>query len=719
MDGGLILTEASPGHAPAASARAAFSAMPPERPRAMPVQPISRKTAGRRKAPTTGIRVRWRRVLVLGGSALLGAGAIYQMSRVLEIGGMTPIEVALLILFSVSFTWIGLTLVTAVAGLFVRLARRNVPRDEDEEAAVEGRTAVVMPAYNEQPERIFAAIEAMAMEVARDRSGDRFDWFVLSDTTDPEVALKEEAAFLEIRRRLAGIAAVYYRRRRKNTARKPGNIADFCTRWGGAYDYMLVLDADSTMEGATIVEMARRMDRTPRAGIIQTVPRLVAGRTLFARLMQFAGYAYGASLAAGLAWWTGTEGNYWGHNAILRMSAFTEAAGLPKLDGKPPFGGHILSHDFVEAALVRRAGWKVIIADDLGGSYEEGPPTIADLATRDRRWCQGNLQHARLISTPGLHWVSRFHLFTGIMSYLASPLWLALTLAGLALGAQARFTQPDYFPDDYNLFPRWPVIDSTEALWLLGLTMGVVFAVKLVGWVDLAVHARTDGNRGHRAASVVLETVLSALLAPVLMVIQTGLVFSIVAGRDTGWKAQQRDAGTQRWAALLRDHRGHMVSGVALGAVAYIVAPSLLLWIAPAIVSLLFAAPVAAACASTRIGTALKRRGLLMIPEEVAVPRTVRRATVLRRTYARVIDAAPDLPRLLSDASLRSSHLRLVEASGARQRGEVDPLEAMAIAKIGEARSIPEALSWLGREERAAVIGDPHLLERLARLPAA
>ena len=401
------------------------------------------------------------------------------------------------------------------------------------------------------------------------------------------------------------------------------------------------------------------------------------------------------------------------------MAAFTEAAGLPMLRGKPPFGGHILSHDFVEAALIRRAGWRVVIADDLDGSYEEGPPTIADLATRDRRWCQGNLQHARLIAAPGLHWVSRFHLFTGIMSYVASPLWLALILAGLALGAQARFTQPDYFPDDFNLFPTWPVIVSTEALWLLGLTMGVLFAVKAIGWIDLTVDARRNGGHGLRGSSIVLEMILSALLAPVLMVIQTGLVFSILSGRDRDWSTQRREAGGQRLAPLLRDHRGHMASGAALGMVAYLVAPALLLWLSPAILCLLLAVPVSAACASTRLGEWLKHRGLLVIPEEVEIPRSVRRSAVLRGTYARVIASAPDLDRLLADAELRTDHIRLVEPSGERQRGEVDPLEAMAIAKISEARSISEALSWLGREERAAVIGDPLLLERLARLPAA
>lgn len=716
MDGGLT-GSAEPTATPVTGVAGAFSAMPPHHPRPMPEQIVSGKAARALRAPPIGMRVRHRRLLVLGGATVLAAAAVYQMSRVLDIGGMTPVEVILLVLFSVTFAWVGLTLVTAIAGLVVRLSRR--PDPDPEWAPVEGKTAVVMPAYNEQPERIFAAMEAMAQEVTRLGAGDRFDWFILSDTTDPEVALKEEAAFLEIRRRLCGVAPIYYRRRRKNVARKPGNIADFCKRWGGAYDYMLVLDADSAMEGETIIELARRMDRNPRAGIIQTVPRLVAGRTLLSRLLQFAGRAYGASLAAGLAWWTGTEGNYWGHNAIVRMAAFTGAAGLPMLKGKPPFGGHILSHDFVEAALIRRAGWSILIADDLDGSYEEGPHSIADLATRDRRWCQGNLQHARLISAPGLHWVSRFHLFTGIMSYLASPLWLALILSGLALGAQARFTQPDYFPDDFNLFPTWPVIDSTEALWLFGLTMGVVFAVKLIGWIDLTVDARRNGGHGLRGASIVLELILSALLAPVLMVIQTGLVISILSGRDRGWSAQRREAGSQQLASLFRDHRIHMASGAALGSVAWLVAPTLLLWLSPAIVCLLLAVPVSAACASTRLGEWLKRRGLLIIPEEVDVPRSVRRAAALRGTYARVIAGAPDLDRLLADAELRTDHIRLVEPAGERQRGEVDPLEAMAIAKISEARSISEALSWLGREERAAVIGDPHLLERLARLPAA
>ena len=421
--------------------------------------------------------------------------------------------------------------------------------------------AVALPTYNECPDRIFAAVEAMGLGVAEAGHGRAFDWFVLSDTTDPLIALQEQAAFKEARHRLAGRAAVYYRRRIRNIARKPGNIADFCRRWGGGYDYLLVLDADSLMEPATLVELARRMEADPAAGIIQTVPRLVAGRTLFARLQQFAGRMYGQVIAAGFAWWTGSEGNYWGHNAIIRMRAFTELAGLPVLSGKPPFGGHVLSHDFVEAALIRRSGWSVIVADDLDGSFEEGPSTVAGLAARDRRWCQGNLQHVRFLSAAGFHWVSRFHLLTGIMSYLAAPLWLLLIATGVALGVQAKFTRPDYFPDDFSPFPNWPVMDAAGALHLFVLTLAVLFAVKLVGYIDFLLGARERNIRRRSGAvglGVLVETLVSALLAPILMLIQSALVLSVFTGRDSGWKTQARDTeGTALACPLARASRPH------------------------------------------------------------------------------------------------------------------------------------------------------------------
>ncbi|MGH7005945.1 MAG: glucans biosynthesis glucosyltransferase MdoH, partial [Alphaproteobacteria bacterium] len=208
-------------------------------------------------------------------------------------------------------------------------------------------------------------------------------------------------------------------------------MADFLKRWGRHYDYMIVLDADSLMEGRTLVAMARHMDANPGAGLVQAPPVCINRNTLFARMLQFAGRIYGPVFAAGQAFWQMGEGNYWGHNAIIRVRPFTEHCGLPELPGRPPFGGHILSHDFVEAALLVRAGWSVWLAPDLGGSYEEVPPTLLDYAKRDHRWCQGNLQHSRIVGARNLNGVSRFHFIGGIMSYVASPLWLAFLGLGL------------------------------------------------------------------------------------------------------------------------------------------------------------------------------------------------------------------------------------------------------------------------------------------------
>ena len=699
--------------------RARVGSMPPLSPLVMAEQSVRRFERPEGGCPVIPRSLLGRRVVVLGGALGLSALAIAQMAFVLQVGGLTAIEIAFLVVFSVNFAWIALTFTTALAGLAVRYCRRGDGRPA---GAIRGRVAVALPTYNEGPDRIFAAVEAMASGVAEAGSGAAFDWFVLSDTTDGEIALQEHAVFKEARRRLAGKATLYYRRRLRNVARKPGNIADFCKRWGGAYDYLLVLDADSLMDAGTIVELVRRIEADPTAGLIQTVPRLVAGRTLFARLQQFAGRMYGQVIAAGFAWWTGREGNYWGHNAVIRMKAFAQCAGLPILKGKPPFGGHVLSHDFVEAALLRRAGWGVVVADDLDGSYEEGPSTIAALAARDRRWCQGNLQHVRLLPAAGFHWVSRFHLFTGIMSYLASPLWLALVTTGLALGVQAHFTRPDYFPDDFHLFPNWPVMDADRALDLFGFTLAVVLSIKVLGFADFFLNGRRAGaGRSYAsvAAGIVLETVISALLAPILMLIQSMLVISVLTGRDGGWNAQDRDGTAVRFGALWRDHRWHTLIGIVLIAAACLDPPALVLWLTPAIISFLLAAPLAAAAASTALGERLRRLGLFTVSEERAVPAVMQAAASARPVYADIVNAAPDLRRIVSDNGLMSGYLEQIDLSTARQRGEVDPVEAIAAVKVGEASTITEALAWLKREERAAVMGAPHLLERLARLPAA
>ncbi len=263
-------------------------------------------------------------------------------------------------------------------------------------------TAILVPVYNEDPVATFARIAAMDASLRATGPGDRFHFAILSDTRSDEVAARERIWFLRLLADTHGEGRIFYRRRTQNKGRKAGNIEDFIKRAGAAYEFAIILDADSLMEGATMVEMVRRMEAAPDLGLLQTLPTIIRAKSRFGRTMQFAGAFYSPIFARGLAMMQGRTGPFWGHNAIVRVKAFAQSCGLPELSGRPPFGGHILSHDYVEAALLARAGWTVRVDDDLAGSYEEAPENIIDHAKRDRRWCQGNLQHARLIFAPGL-----------------------------------------------------------------------------------------------------------------------------------------------------------------------------------------------------------------------------------------------------------------------------------------------------------------------------
>jgi membrane glycosyltransferase len=666
----------------------------------------------------------WRRLVVFGLAAALAAFGGFEMAETLSAGAVTPLTLLVLALFSLNFAWIAFAFVNALIGTVItigRIFRRKTPPNR---VPLAGRTAMLMPIYNERPDRTFAAIEAMARGVSKLGQSASFDWFILSDTTDASVALAEESAYLSLRQRVATGTHLYYRRRRRNTHRKAGNIADFCRRWGGAYDYLLVLDADSLMEADTIVELAHRMEADPDAGIIQTVPRLINARTVLGRLQQFANRVYGPALASGLAWWCQSEGNYWGHNAIIRRRAFTESAGLPLLSGPPPFGGHILSHDFVEAALIRRAGWSVRIADDLGGSYEEGPTSLIDLATRDRRWCQGNLQHARVLTARGLNWVSRFHLANGIASYVTSLLWFMLIVAGLALSLQVQFIRPEYFVDagQGQGLPVFPAVDPSRALAVLALTGAVLFGPKIMGILALALDRDARSGAGGLIlllTSALFETLLSALIAPVAMLIQSRMIVSILAGHDAGWKPQRRGDGGIPLADLLRFHGWHIAAGLVIGSLAYAISTAALAWLLPAVAGMVLALPVSALTASAAFGMEVRRYGLLRTPQEAVRPSIGRTALAVRRLNEKAVADTPDFPGLIRDAGRRRSHLALVDRIGERRRGEVDPVEATAMAKINQARTLDEAVSYLGPEERAITLASPDLVERLGALSVA
>ncbi|MEE7447930.1 glucans biosynthesis glucosyltransferase MdoH [Methylobacterium radiotolerans] len=695
--------------------------LPPEAPLPMPVQDLARWDPGLGHRPERRVRTPWpERVLVFGGALALTAYGGWQMVETVSVSGSpTALQLVLVILFCLTFSWIALAFTSAVLG-FATLLRR--PRPAPIPSALRTRTAILMPVYNEATARTFAGIEAMREAVEATGLGDHFDWFVLSDSTQPDAWIAEERAYLDLRGRLGPDARLYYRHRPKNHHRKAGNIGDFVARWGGRYDHMLVLDADSLMSGSAVVALAAAMEADPDAGIIQTLPLIINRNTLFARLQQFAARIYGPVIAAGLAAWSGRDGNYWGHNAIIRTRAFADSCGLPDLRGKPPFGGHILSHDFVEAALIRRAGWAVYMLHRLPGSYEESPPSLIDVAVRDRRWAQGNLQHARVIGAAGLHPATRQHFATGIAGYLASPLWLLQLVVGILLVLQTATERPDYF-GGAGFSPVFPRFDPVRALQLFGLTMAVLLAPKFLGLILALLDGpvrRACGGAGRLVVSSLVEILLSALVAPVAMVIQSGSVMGILLGRDTGWNPQRRDDGSIPLPDIVLRHRWHTLLGLVAGVAAFAIATSLFLWMSPTILGLVLAIPISWASGQLGLGLALKRRLLLATPEEAAPPEiAVRAAALAARNATRGFDDADSLVALHADPDLAVAHSRMLPVGHRRPRGAIDPDHTLATAKICEAETVAEAQAWLSPKERMALLHDRALIDRLVRLDEA
>jgi membrane glycosyltransferase len=687
--------------------------MPPVAPLAMPEQDLG-VAPPRHFENGSGVHSTFARVVAIAGTLGIVAYGTWEMFAIVR-DDMTPLQGVMIGFFALTLGWIAQAAASAVAGL-LPLRRLPLAPDPGEPGSRSHRTALVMPIYNEDALRTTMAMRAMAEELLAQDVAAGFEVVLLSDSTRADPWIRESLAVTRLREALAGAIPVWYRRRWQNIGRKAGNLQDFVERWGARYDYMVILDADSLMEARTLVRLVRAMQADESLGLLQTVPRLVGRNSLFARVQQFSGAVFGPVMARGVSAWAGDDGNYWGHNAILRVEAFAGSCGLPVLSGRQPFGGHILSHDFVEAALMRRAGWKVRMADGTGGSYEESPPSLIDLAIRDRRWAQGNLQHAKVLGAAGLRWHSRMHFAFGIMSYLSSPLWLLLLLTGFALSVQAGLHDPEYFSMAFQLFPNWPQFDSERMLRLFGFSVVVLFLPKAIGFLRALLTTRVRSALGtiELVASTALELVLSTLYAPVLMLMQSRYVLEILTGRDAGWSTQRRSEGQVTWREAWRFHRGHTLAGVLIAVMFALLAPKLLPWLSPVLAGLLLAVPLSKWSGSTGIGRALRGVGLLCTPEEVHEPQIVRRRDQL-------VAQAPPLPEdglraLALDARHRASQIQANLPPPAPARGSPDSERLTAEQKLRDARSLDEALQWLTARERVHVASDAAMLERLGQL---
>jgi membrane glycosyltransferase len=687
--------------------------MPPESRLSMPSQDLE-YAPPRLPMPPATAAVWYARIILLVVSVGVTTYGVYQMLQVVRFASMTWLQGLMIFFFGLSLAWIAFAAGSVIAGASKRRDPKTTAGTGDT------LTALVMPIYNEDPTRTTAALQAMAEALGKLGTNRGFEIAVLSDSTHADAWIRETVAVDALRRALADVMPVWYRRRWRNVARKSGNIEDFVTRWGGRYDHMIVLDADSLIDAHTLTRLVQMMRDDPSLGILQTAPQLIGARTLFGRLQQFAACAYGPIISRGLAAWSGDSGNYWGHNAIIRVQAFAQSCGLPELEGRKPFGGHVLSHDFVEAALMRRAGWKVRMTTDCGGSWEESPPSLIDVAIRDRRWAQGNLQHMKIIGATGLSFASRLHLGIGIMSYLSSPLWLVMLTIGFALAVQSHLIRPEYFNHDFQMFPSWPRFNVELMMALFWFSMVVLLIPKFLGLIRALVVSRVRRGGGGVigvAASFVFEVILSALYAPVMMLMQSRHVFEVFMGRDSGWNPQRRDGGGTRFSDAWHFHKRDMLLAAMTGAVLWFLSPPLLAWVSPALLGLLISVPLSQASGSPLIGGMLGKLGLLRTPEEVEAPALLKRR-------AELVAIAPHLPPDGLQYLARNRDARLTHIEGnlprpAEPLGSPDPNTFTAQQKLLDARSLDEALQWLTRVERVEVAGSPQLLNQLAQLPDA
>ena len=617
---------------PGPGARGAHIAdLPPEAPLMMAAQSLTESEVSAQPLPGSHSVVR------LGGliaaTAIATLVALTPVCRLLATDSFGPLDLLIVILVALLFGWTAFSFLSAVAGFIVSVGPRTCDLGlgpDDPTPELNSRTAILAPVYNEAPQPVFARLQAICESVATAGSAAHFDLFVLSDTTDTTVRATEYAYYTRLKRRLGGGVRVYYRHRSQNLARKAGNIADWVRRFGGAYEHMVVLDADSLMEGETLTRLAGAMEANPDVGLIQTAPTIVNRHTLFARTEQFASRLYGPMLARGVAWWSGSEGNYWGHNAIIRVRAFADQAGLPTLEGRKPFGGDILSHDFVEAALLRRAGWRVCMAGHLGGSYEESPPTLAALLARDRRWCQGNLQHVKVLRAKGLHWISRFHLLRGVSAYAVAPLWLALlfSAAMLPLHSQWGMWPGASLPADTEVNS----FDLAAVSLVSVISIGLLIGPKVLAYIQMLLTPRERirfGSARMAAANLVIETLLSTLVAPLIMLSHSRSLIDVLAGRDSGWAAQARDETDTTPRQAMRLHAVDTGVGALFAAAAMASSPMAFLMMAPVIVGLLLAIPLAVMFANAQVGHAARRAGVLLAPEETKPPQILARANAL------------------------------------------------------------------------------------------
>ena len=635
----------------------------------------------------------------------------------------------LLTLFVILFFIAAVGCTNAICGFFLRLfgVRDGITsRAEYKSRSLSGTsTAIIMPVYNEEVQRIYEGLRATYESLERTGEIGRFDFFILSDSTNPDRWVEEERRWYEVISELGALGRIYYRRRTFNEGKKSGNVQDFLNNWGRQYRYFIVLDADSVMTGSTLVDLVKLMEANEDVGLIQTVPALVNAESLFGRIQQFANRFYAPIFIEGLNFWSQGFGNYWGHNAIIRTEPFMQYCDLPKLPGRKPFGGQILSHDFVEAALLLKENWQVWLAYDLEGSYEEAPQGLIENAQRDRRWCQGNLQHGMLLLAQGLKGISRLHLLLGIFGYLAGPLWFLFLVTFNWMWAYKRFTGLSDITV-HSWTKSLNLSGSEHAFMLFIICMSVLMLPKVLAILDLARdfdRQRSFGGLPSAIVSTVLETAFSTLHAPLQMLWHLRFVTTIVLGMSVSWGSQNRESDGTTWLYAFKRHWGHTLVGLIWGGLVWMLQPAMFAWFIPVFSGMVLAIPISVFTSRSSWGWHARSLGLFLTPEETGQTPVL---DTMRVRMAAFEDASTTvrhphdngLTEITLDPYLNAVHVSLLREK------QLNPSYAEDLKKIGagkeEVKGLGEKLllegpDALSKTEKVLIMSDAEVMSWLHR----
>ena len=555
-----------------------------------------------------------------------GACGAWMMIDIITTNTMSWLDPIILVLFTICFTWIGTAFWSGIIGFIISLFNRDpltlktIVKDRTpiKLTALNHKTAIVMPIYNEDTQRVMAGIEATLLSLAQTEQQEHFDFYLLSDTNNESIVENEIQAWQILKQRLSHLSIqLFYRRRDKNIHRKVGNIADFCQRWGAHYQYMIVLDADSVMSGNSLVKLVSAIESQPSTALIQTIPTPVRQTTLFGRFLQFSAELNSPILAIGNRFWQMKAANYWGHNAIIHIDAFMQHCGLPTLAGTEPFGGEILSHDFVEAALLKRAGWDVQLITEAIGSYEEVPSNIIDYIVRDRRWAQGNIQHLGLLRMAGLHTVSKLHFLFGAFAYISSFIWLIMLALGTSDAVIQAFNSNQFFSHNYQLFPNWHIAKPELIYSLFGLTVALLLTPKLLAMIlALIKNPEHFGGRIELIMSTLIEIIIAIIVAPVMMVFHAYFVMSTFAGIKVSWNSQSRSGRGIPWNEAFKRTLLMTLTTIIWGSLSYWYATAFFWWLLPVLIGLVLSAPIIRYSGSFQLGRLFRSLGLFLTPSE-------------------------------------------------------------------------------------------------------